>query len=364
MDEIVQATGQTQMPFVPMTIRELCEQRERFNVWPTFQRNAVWTIHYKQALIDSILSSDPFPPITAWKELNERGETIYRITDGHQRIATILAFYDCLFRTWTSTRKESIEPESNVPKEGGRDFKRMSPYSRNCFLDYVFYIMVTPSDESEQARNIRYLRTQNHMPLTAAEKLKIYTSEAKIIARSIEKHGFWDDLYIGRDKRAQTYQSGLQLIALELAPSVIIDIRPDHIRSLAAGKLDSRITGDGSLMKTIFSRLDTIRYLYDGLQFTSRGLIIVMYQSSIFLEQAGYIIQDKHKGALTGWMEGFIAEYSRNRKGFSHGLYDSPIHNLNHMTFQQRFWAKHYKTVMALLNVDLTDKPLPILDIA
>ncbi|MEI4884385.1 hypothetical protein, partial [Klebsiella pneumoniae] len=66
-------------------------------------------------------------------------------------------------------------------------------------------------DRPESEKATRFLRVQNHVALTAAERLKVYASKAKEATARIEQHPFWEDFYMGKKSRGQTFQSSLYL---------------------------------------------------------------------------------------------------------------------------------------------------------
>jgi 5-methylcytosine-specific restriction endonuclease McrA len=66
-------------------------QSRRLNLSPGFQRNSVWTLSDRRALIDSILRQYPLPAIFLYRRV-EQGNVIFDVIDGKQRIETILMF--------------------------------------------------------------------------------------------------------------------------------------------------------------------------------------------------------------------------------------------------------------------------------
>src|ERR1022692_2829357 len=117
------AIAQEQLAPTPISLKELCNERERYLVFPSFQRQQVWTVRQEQALIDTILLGDPIPPIEGYQYFTEKGEMVYGIVDGHQRISTILDFKDGKFKTWTFGQKRAAEPNSDPPVQPGKRFE-------------------------------------------------------------------------------------------------------------------------------------------------------------------------------------------------------------------------------------------------
>jgi hypothetical protein len=79
-----------------MTVKPVSEiinlfQSGQLNLSPGFQRNSVWTLSDRRALIDSILRQYPLPAIFLYRRV-EQGNAIFDVIDGKQRIETILMF--------------------------------------------------------------------------------------------------------------------------------------------------------------------------------------------------------------------------------------------------------------------------------
>ncbi len=340
---------QQPLPPVYVSIRELSEQRHRFNVQPEFQRQTVWSTSMKQAFIDTILRGDPVPPMEAYEEYDEKGEKTYIFVDGHQRIMAILEYVDGVFRTWTPGEKRQSEPGSDPPVEPRKPIDKLTPVARNYLLDYHIQINRIHKTSDEQVRT-RFLRIQNQVPLSAAEKLNAYKSKATEAARCIEQHSFWMfwDSYSRRTNREQKFQSSLWLLAIELSsPGGLCDVHSAAaLQNLAVGNHDQKITDE--IVEEIVERLDVVAHVYHGTRFTERATSIVMYQSIMFLEQTGYDVQPSDKGRLTSWIEGLIA--TSRRAGLP--AYQRPIQKLTNKSGQQAFWNRNLQSVLAQFGVN------------
>jgi Protein of unknown function DUF262 len=66
-------------------------RNRQLNLSPGFQRNSVWTLSDRTALVDSILRQYPLPAIFLYRRV-DHGNTIFDVIDGKQRIETILMF--------------------------------------------------------------------------------------------------------------------------------------------------------------------------------------------------------------------------------------------------------------------------------
>jgi Protein of unknown function DUF262 len=341
---------QEQLPPTIVSIRELCTDRNRYAVFPAFQRQQVWSIRDEQALIDTILLGDPLPPFEGYIYYTEQGESIYGMIDGHQRISAILDFRDGKFKTWTAARKRLVEPNSDPPVVPNCWYTNLDPIAKNCFLDYRLQIN-NVRKRSDKQISTRFLRIQNQVPLTPAERINACASKAKQAARRIEEHGFWDDFYYGKTNREQKLETSMHLLALELVNKETVRLNSrTFISSLSAGDRDDDITD--TVVNAVLARLTSVEHVYYGSQITVRAAIVVMYQSVQLIERMGYIIQPQDKGKLTAWLETVISESSH---ASTMPRYNQPIHLILSEKRQELFWKLHTPTILALFNLKSSD---------
>ncbi len=345
--ESTQAVPQEQLPPLTISLKELFTERQKFTVYPLCQRLEVWPIRYAQAFIDSILLGEPVPPLEGYEEFNAKGEKIWGIIDGHQRITAILDFMNGTFKTWTPGQKRQSEPNSAPPVEPGKHFDTLSIIAKNYFLDYRLQINKIRKRPEEQI-GTRFRRIQNQVPLSAAEKLNSYVSKARNAAERVAQHPFWDDFYEGKTHRSQLLQSSLYLLALEMTPGAILDLQSGAlVNGLASGKRDNAITEE--LIQSVLSRLDVMSCVFAGAHFSERGSSIAMYQAVVFVEQTGYVFRTAtDTGKLADWLMLVLAE-SRRSTGVPR--FNRPVTMLPHASVQRVFWEKHLKTVYKLIGV-------------
>jgi len=343
------SNAQQPLPPVFVTIWVFYEQRKQFKLDPPFQRKSVWTKVQKEAFIDTLLRGDPIPPLEAYEEVSEDGVRTFIVLDGHQRATTILDFIENQFRTWTEKEKEKTEPGSEGPVEPKKLFKQLPPHIRNRFNSVNLQFNLLRKINDAQVRT-RFLRVQNHSPLTSAEKLNSYASKANEVARRIEQHPFWESYtgYAAHTDRNQTFQSSLQLLAIELsAPEGMRDIFAfSDLQVLASGHQDKDITD--ATTESILTRLDLVAHLYHNFQFSARAACVAMYQSVLFLEQRGYSVKQTDKASLTHWIQTLVTQSQR-----ATGLpgYEAPIQRILYKKGQEAFWARHLKKVLARFGI-------------
>ncbi|MBI5284498.1 MAG: DUF262 domain-containing protein [Chloroflexi bacterium] len=96
------------------------------NLDPPYQRRAnVWTKAYKVRLIDSILRNYPMPTILLNTKTDRKGNTMYEVVDGKQRLTTIIDFVTDVFQTSVDDSEDLGAPQyfSNFSKERQDEFR-------------------------------------------------------------------------------------------------------------------------------------------------------------------------------------------------------------------------------------------------
>jgi hypothetical protein len=345
------ALPQEQLPVHFVSMRELREAPHRFIIVPEFQRQEVWCRSERQALIDTILLGESVPQLEGYQSFNEEGESFWHLIDGQQRMKTVIRFMSDEFKTWTHAQKEQVEPNSDLPVEGGKYFEELSIIARNYFLNYRFMI-VQVRNQSLQALATRFRRIQNHEPLTAAERYHSHISAATSAAKEVAAHVFWEDFYDGQRRREQVFQSSLHLVGLEAAlPVIYVELLGSkYLHALAYGRHDERITP--ALITRISHKLGLICTLYHGAHFTQRSAIVPMYQSIGYLDRLGYTIGERDKGKLCIWLMTLIEESKGTKPNYA-----SRIQQLLRASFQEEFWRQCLPQVTALFGL-LPDRTL------
>ena len=340
--------SQQQNAWHPVTIRELTEQRHRYNIDPPFQRQQAWTRKQCQQLYETMLRGRPIGTLEGYKEdPSLKGGTTFGIIDGHQRITAILNFVDNKIKTWTHVQKLATFPDSEIPIQGGRFFREMTDEAKNYFLDYRLDINIIPKLSDVELVE-RFLEIQCHTPLTSAERLYAYPSRAKNVSKRVAKHPFWEQFHVGETNRGQLFQSSLYLIALEVSPDGIADLRGGYIARLASGTYDDQVTV--SVEDAIKERLDSVCIIFAGMQFSDRIASAVMYQSVMRLTSCGYVIKSSDRGKLAIWMSNLLQSSKRSTSP----IYQQPIQTLLNASAQRTFWEQHLKEILVLFEIPNT----------
>jgi hypothetical protein len=77
-----------------LTVQQFVNHFEhgQLNLEPGFQRNSVWSLNDRVALIDSIFSNYPIPSIFLYRRQDTNGGLVYDVIDGKQRLESIFMF--------------------------------------------------------------------------------------------------------------------------------------------------------------------------------------------------------------------------------------------------------------------------------
>lgn len=101
-------------------------QLKLLNLKPTYQRNPVWPTTSKTYLIETIWKKLPMPKVFIHVETDERGDSLYSVIDGQQRLNSIFDFID---------GKLTLPPVHSPTGQAVR-FEDLSPSDRKAFFDY------------------------------------------------------------------------------------------------------------------------------------------------------------------------------------------------------------------------------------
>lgn len=334
---LTEAEPQPQHTSELVSIRNLFNDRDLYENYPSFQRGYVWPEKFKRALIDSILRGYPIHPFLTYKDIDPDGKEKYWVIDGQQRLSTIYEYIQGKFPTSTIALSKREAASRLPPIEAGKRFNELSERAKNFFYAYKFVINVM-DNPNEESLGLIFRRVQHQLPLTMAEKLASYTSNAITYALQLQKHAIWEDFYIGHDTRKETLQGSLSVIALEMAQDCT-SLNSSRLHEMAAGSKDKVITQ--GLYDAVLERLDVVMHVFAGTTFTHRAELIPMYQTIIFLEKDGYTFTSSDKGCLTSWFGQLLYESNQTgRHGFAY-----PMAKLVDVNQQRDFWDTQYPQV-------------------
>ena len=279
------------IPF-QLPLHALFASRSYYQNYPKFQREEVWPDRFKFELIDSLVRGAYVPDILVTSMPNTAsGERLYWVLDGQQRLETMLEFM-CALEADTAAK----------------------PIPRDEHGDELFYFRLTERQQARlRARNIKFteltnvtgsllsltfLRLQNSVPLTTAEKLWASPSSLTDVTTGVYRHPFFTTLYDGSSTRKKPFQMAMYPGVVEMfAP--FADMNSVRLKALASGTRRELVYPD--MEETIRRRLDLVTHLFSGVKVGSMSELIIMYQAVWLLEWVGADLAHTPEGVLRAW---------------------------------------------------------------
>src|SRR5262249_16914636 len=90
---------------------------------------------------------------------------------------------------------------------------------------------------------------------------------------------------------------------------------------------------DARLIQTIRNRMDTACHVFAGANADALVHVIPIYQAVMFLDKAGYDLQNSRKGCLTPWFDEM-----RQKANLEENRFDGAFYNLDKTSYQKQFW--------------------------
>jgi hypothetical protein len=173
------------------TVRELVSHfREgRLNLEPGFQRKSVWSKSDRQKLIRPLLEGYPTPSIFLYKNRNERGEEVYDVIDGKQRLESIL-FYQGVgrFRLGRFSVRSQVDPEEKSTDWDWRKIRKRGHEHR--LMSYKMQTVEVSGEFSEVVELFLRINSTGKK-LTGAEKRHARYYENRILRSADRLATLW-----------------------------------------------------------------------------------------------------------------------------------------------------------------------------
>jgi Protein of unknown function DUF262 len=184
------------------SIDKLYKRRDRYPI-PEWQRDKVWSLDKKQALIDTILRGWKLPKFY----LNQISEApdVFEVVDGQQRLATIFEFLDGELRLSQASAEEF----------GSDTYEGLPDDAVDAFDDYeIEFDIITDADDDEL--NEFFQRLQEGLPLTASEKLNAAAGNLTVFCRKLSKRPLFAEGIGLRDTRKAHFDVVSKVAAIEI----------------------------------------------------------------------------------------------------------------------------------------------------
>lgn len=321
-DELNIQTYPLQLP-----MHALYASRDMYNNYPPFQRKLVWNDEFKFELIDSYVRGLPVAEIQISNRLD--GELGKWVLDGQQRMTTLIQFMAAM---------EADKAHKPIPKdEHGRPYFyiRLTERQEYKFLNSIVKFSHLVGVD-EQILSTMFLRVQNQIPLSPAEKLYATNSAANKVARAVYEHPYFSKdtgIYSGRTHRRQPFHMATYPVVIEMYRP-FTEMNSTRLQVYMSGSKDNLVTSD--MAYKINRRMDAVLKLFDGVASGAKSELIIQYQAIWLLEFIGVDFESTPPGALVNWYRNVEALNSRLRQA---GFLNLFAQFVNAKT-QREYWQK------------------------
>lgn len=151
------------------TILDWYRRRERINFDPPYQRiSGLWDINARQLFIDSLINGYDVPKFYVHKPFISKGNHLYSIIDGKQRLQCIFDFMDNKF----SLSNDFTLDENDSKDIAGKTYDQLAvkfPKVIDRFDKYTLDVVQIITDDEEKIREL-FLRLNEGVTLNNSEK--------------------------------------------------------------------------------------------------------------------------------------------------------------------------------------------------
>lgn len=282
-------------------IRTIISQVEEceIDLEPDFQRGEVWNVQKKQMLIDTILRNWQMPPVFV---VSSGDELEKAVLDGHQRLTSVMDFYNNKFRI-----DGNIQPvNSDIESLHGLLYKDLPEQVKKRFQNYSIRMFdITDYNESEPFE--LFFRLNQSVKLTSAERRNTFygrvREQVKKLVHCMEELGYGRDT-IGFSNTRLSYHDVIVRVLLALEAKSLMRKMTDaeiteRYRSHVAfdSVLESRLERSLSLLMgaignvgkfkfskpSLFSVLEFLAEMSDALDLEQVEIFLLNYRSALGL---------------------------------------------------------------------------------
>jgi hypothetical protein len=289
-------------------IKNLYDERKNFR--PTRQqRDYIQKPEQASFFILSILYNLPMHPLMVIRKMDKDDSRYYEVSDGWQRLNTILLFKQGKIRTPTIDQVKKVNENCSLnTTDRPLTYGQLSKYLQVRFDEYKVPVieMELPS-ELESMMFVNFNLQQNLQP---GQEIWSYDSMVSDWAKTLWPwNEEWSTLYksvarFKNDPFRERIMAIVEMLAIEVTGkkgSYITDLKRERIRRWGGRLYDKQITPEH--MRTVERKLKVMAHLFFGAHVRSRSFFIAMYQAVSFLEDMGYVLETAPQGCLTAWLK-------------------------------------------------------------
>lgn len=272
-----------------LPLHALYASREIYENYPPFQREQVWPDRFKYELVDSLVRGAYIPDIliTAMPG-NAR---LKWVLDGQQRLSVMLEFMSAL---------EADTAHKSLPKH--KDGSEYFYFRLNESQQQRFRMRMVKFTElqgaNEDMLSTTFLRLQNQISLTTAEKLWASPSALRNCAVDVYSHPFFQEMYDGKTSRRQTFQMSIYPCVIEMFLP-FADMPGSRLQQLAAGSRSDLVYA--GMADVVRGHLDHVVKLFKGCTISAMSETIILFQAVWLLNFIGADFEHTLPGALVNW---------------------------------------------------------------
>jgi len=256
---------------------------------PSFQRNVVWSPSAQAYLIDTLLRRLPIPKIYIKEDIDNEGNSTYRVVDGQQRLTAIFRFLN-----------DELALEDKYSKDlgfGGKRFTGLPPAKRQELFEYKIDVEFLPQASKDELKDM-FARLNRTGAKLNKQELRHAAYEGDFIQLAEE---FAKDPYWTRVKLAGTPQIRRMLdveFVSELLMMVSKNQLMDRKKELDSFYADNEIMGElakKSLKSNFRSVLNEMKKLVtDGsTRFSNKGDFYSLFYTIHYFKRSNYVLDQK-----------------------------------------------------------------------
>lgn len=289
-------------------IKTLYEERKLF-IPTRQQRDYVQNSAQASFLILCLLYNLPLPALQVIRKQHIDESRYYAVSDGWQRLNTILRFKGGLLKTPTKDQVKRVNP--NCPLGTTDQPLTYKQLSRNLQVRFDEYkVPVTEMEVPPELESMMFANFNLQTPPSPGQFIWSYESKVSDFAQSLwpwDEH--WSTLYksalrFKEDPMRDRMLTIVEMLIIEVAgkeKSYIAECGKETLKRWGGGLYDRQVTIDHML--AVRRKLALMSHLFFGIHVRSRSFFVAMYQAVSYLEDMGYVLEAAPKGCLTAWMK-------------------------------------------------------------
>ena len=280
-----------------LDLRSLYDQGH-LNLEPGFQRQTVWKARDRALLIDSVLRNYPLPAIFLYKR-EEKGELIFDVIDGKQRLESIFMF--------TGAMRGRFSARAPLPGSDSDVLVSWTLLKRRGLQHYITGYEIPVIEVDGEFGDIvkLFIRINSTgKALTSQEKrhAKYYNSaflkEAARLANRFERYFLENKIFSPGQLSRMKHVEFMCELMLSLARGDVLNKKTALDRVMDGKSFDGRQLGKASRMVT--TTLNRIRRMFPQLKTTRLRQVTDFYSLAVLIgkfEEEGLILTDRRRNS-------------------------------------------------------------------